>query len=92
MEEQLVKQTIAQSFGKLGFKIWPKTFHPNAQNMPNNKALNESLTMAFICSFGKFGSKILAKTLLPKITKRRILVTRQALQDQPMQTNLDPWF
>jgi hypothetical protein len=48
--------------------------------------------MAFICSFGKYGSKILAKTPIPKITKRRILVTRQALQDQPMQTNLDPRF
>jgi hypothetical protein len=48
--------------------------------------------MAFICSFGKFGSKILAKTPIPKITKRRILVTRQALQDQQMQTNLDPRF
>jgi len=70
MEKQLVKQTIAQSFGKLGSKIWPKTFHPNAQNMtPNNKALNESLKMAFICSFGKFGSKILAKTLNPNLPK-----------------------
>lgn len=36
MEKQLFKQTIAQSFGKLGSKIWPKTFHPNAQNMTLN--------------------------------------------------------
>jgi hypothetical protein len=36
----------------------------------NNKALNESLTMAFICSFGKFGSKILAKTLNPNLPKK----------------------
>jgi hypothetical protein len=36
MEKQLVKQTIAQSFGKLGSKLWPKTFHPNPQNMTPN--------------------------------------------------------
>lgn len=82
-----------QSFAKLGSKIWPKTFHPNAQNMtPNNKALNESLTMAFICSFGQIWIQDFSKNPIPKITKRRILVTRQALQDQPMQTNLDPRF
>jgi hypothetical protein len=49
----------------------------------NNKALNESLIMAFICSFGQIWIQDFSKNPIPKITKRRILVTRQALQDQP---------